>query len=102
MFEDLFYKKMEIGEKLSEQDVTEGWFPTVEEMETHKVAEHLTDDGYLPLAIYFSGDPFKDMETKMDAFTLRSYKDTVKYCKQILLTVPLEERVVRRRKKSDE
>lgn len=61
-------------------DMTDGWFPTVEELKNHNVEDKFLK--FMSIICYFSIDPFKKIEhpDKEDF----DYKETVKYCKKIL------------------
>ena len=79
-----FMKLLDIVEEFNE--VTNGYFPTVEELKAHKVEEHINE--FLPILAYFASNPFERMgiDKKDDA----RYKETVSYCKRLAYQVEIE------------
>ena len=61
-------------------DVTEGYFPTVEELSSHNVEENIQE--FLPILTYFASDPFK--RQGLPDVDNEEYKGTVSYCKRLL------------------
>ncbi len=82
---DKFYKICDIVEHVR-PDITEGYFPTVEEMEAKEVDKNIND--YLIMLLFFSRDPFKN--TNYSEKNNEEYKKTVAYAKKILLDIKLE------------
>jgi hypothetical protein len=85
MKESKFYEMCENVEKLG--DLTQGNFPTVDELKVHS-EDHLKTK-YVPLLIYFAADPLS--KTNYAGAATEAYKETVTYCKNLLCDVPLEE-----------
>lgn len=79
MKEEDFYDMLDIVETI--MDVTNGYFPTVEEMEEKNMRENMND--YLIAIAYFASDPFNRCDREPD--DMASYKETVAYCQQLLL-----------------
>lgn len=78
-----FYRMCDIVEDMG--DVVNEYYPTVEELEEHRVRERI--DKFLPLLAYYAADPFADLEIHTEP----DYQKTVKYCKKLLYTLELEE-----------
>lgn len=87
MKEEKFYDVLDKVEKIKDEDVTEGYFPTIEEIESHDVLNN--QDLYLPIIAYMAQDPFKDSDN--DAKNTVEYKASVKYCKDLLTKFDVEE-----------
>ena len=83
MKEAEFYNMCDIVESFN--DVTGGYYPTVEELEAHNIGDQT--NVYLPLIAYFASDPLK-REGKLDAAE-PDYQDTVSFCKELLCKVEL-------------
>lgn len=86
MEENLFFDILEKAENMSDEDLTQGYFPTINEIEAHVKKDNLKD--YLPIIAYFANDPFSKQQ--MDGCTANEYKATVKYCKDFLSKVELD------------
>lgn len=84
MKEKDFYELQDKVEKL--KDVTDGWFPTVDELKRY--GEDNLKTNYIELLSYFASDPFK-REQNPDYFS-EKYKETVKYCKKLLYNIRLK------------
>ena len=87
MKEAKFYEMMDIVDRIAENDVTEGYYPTIDELESHKVMSDL--DTYFPIITYFASDPFTPK--KIEGYSTNEYKATVKYCKDLLSKIKLDE-----------
>ena len=87
MKEEKFYVVLDKVEKIKDKDVTEGYFPTIEEIESHDVLNN--QELYLPIIAYMAQDPFKDSDN--DAKNTVEYKASVKYCKDLLTKFDVEE-----------
>ena len=83
MKEDKFYSYCETIEEINSP--TGDYFPTVEQLESHKVKEKI--DRYLPILIYFAGDPYKEVKDDMDLDYKDEYDKTVAYAKEIVSSV---------------
>ena len=78
MTEERFFEMRDI---LDEADnVTEGYFPTVEELEEEGVASN--PEKYAPILIYFALDPLSKFNLKESEDA--EYKRTVDYCCDIV------------------
>lgn len=78
--ESQFYDACTAVDEIS-TDVTNLYFPTVEELKSHNVTRHMNK--YLYLLIYYAGDPYKDS----DAFSeeeYSEYKRTVEYANNLI------------------
>ena len=83
MDEEKFYNMCDIVESFN--DVTGGYYPTVEELRAHNVEDNMETS--LPFITYFASDPLRragssDAEDK-------DYQETVKYCKMLMSRVEL-------------
>ena len=88
MKEERYYEKLDAADNLG-TDFTNGYFPTVEELETLGVAK--MPEKHLTILGYFAGDPLKDSVGKMPAKVAQEYKNSVKKCNEIILKIKLEE-----------
>lgn len=84
MNEDEFYKMLDIVEQFS--DVTSGYYPTVEQLQSHKVEE--MGETSLPFLAYYASDPLK--KAGLPDADVKEYRDAVAYCKKLLAEVELE------------
>lgn len=84
MTEQNFYRMLDIAEAFN--DVSEGYYPTVEELKAHDVENNI--DKFLVILAYFASDPFtkQDIEGKHD----EEYLKTVKYSKKLLYNYSLK------------
>ena len=78
--EEKFYMIMDYIEENIGLDLTEGYYPTIEELEVSEVTKDL--DTFLPIIMYFAHDPFKAQDNAQK--DLKDYKATVKFCKDII------------------
>lgn len=85
MEEQIFFDMIDKAESLSDQNLTEGYFPTITELEEHLNKGNQED--MLPIVSYFANDPFT--KQKIDGYTTNEYKATVKFCKDYLSKVEL-------------
>ena len=88
MKEDRYYEKLDAADNLG-ADFTNGYFPTVEELENLGIEK--TPEKFLTMLAYFAGDPLKDSVEKMPAKVAQEYRKSVKKCNEIILKVKLEE-----------
>ena len=86
MKEDEFYEILDLIESMEGKDLTNSYFPTIAELESHNVMKDI--ETFLPMITYFANDPFTRMG--MSESTLIEYKATVKYCKDLLTKINLE------------
>lgn len=89
MRENEFYAVLdEIDRMVDEKEnITEGWFPTVEEFKAYKVEKNLTK--YYGILSYFAADPFKTLDNPdKDS---EEYRETVNFCKKLLYNVNPED-----------
>ena len=77
MEEKKFYKLCDKIEELPD-DFTKGYYPTVEELENHKVQDNLEE--YLPIILYISKNPYKDKYVENE----EEYQKSVKYCRDLV------------------
>ncbi len=91
MTEEKFY---EICDKIDEipNTITDGYFPTVAEMEAHDVKNKI--DYYINLLAYYASNPYKE-EMKDN----EEYNNTVKYANELLLGMKFDEKKTKKRKK---
>lgn len=83
MKEEKFLEILENVENLG--DITDGSYPTVDEMERHKATDN--PEKYLFSLAYFASDPFTRMNlTEKDD---PEYKKTVSYSKRALYKIPI-------------
>lgn len=82
MNEDEFNKILDNVEKI-DTDVTDGYYPTVEEMEENGVDKE--PEKYLKFLAYFASDPF----TRMNLVRKEEpgYKACVSFSKRVLYTI---------------
>ncbi len=78
MKSDDFDRLLDIMDELC--DATDGYYPTVEEMEDHHVKEEI--NSYLVLLAYMASDPFRRAEIEPD--DTEEYKASVSYCRNLL------------------
>ena len=76
--EDAYDAILEAVEKID--NVTNGYFPTVEDLENHNVNKDIV--GNLFVLAYYASNPFQrlSLPEAEDA----DYKETVKYCRNLL------------------
>lgn len=86
--ENDFYDMCDIVENLSE-NITNGYYPTVEELEARNLKNRILDSDVLPFFIYFASNPFKKMD--MSQKDEPEYLRTVKYCSDIIQSIELIE-----------
>lgn len=82
MKEKELYKISEMVEEAMD-DLTEGWYPSVEELDDHKVVEN--PEKYVAILSYFASNPFKRLG--LVSAEEEDYKQTVKHCKQLLYRI---------------
>ena len=71
-----------------DQDITEGYFPTVEELISHNVKEKMqTDQQYLKFIAYYASDPLSRFG--YEVAETQEYKEAVKYVRKLLNEMPL-------------
>ena len=82
MSEDEFYKILDNVEKI-ETDITDGYYPTVQELEENGVDKN--PEKYIRFLAYFASDPF----TRMNLIRKEEpgYKACVSFSKRLLYTV---------------
>lgn len=85
MKKDINYKEKDfkmINDAVDSIDgqITDSYFPLVEELEAHHVKNDLKK--FLPIILYFSKDPLKDND--FDENDLIEYKRTVEYTQNIV------------------
>lgn len=67
------------------EDVTDGYYPTVSELTASHVDRH--PENFIPLLLYFSGDPFGKLEK--DEAENEDYKQLVSFSKRLLYSLNL-------------
>lgn len=87
--EDYFYKLCDAIDELSDEikNITDMYFPTVEEIKAHHVEKNINK--FLPLIMYFSTDPLKDVNGFEDEIA-EEYKKSVEYCKNLIQNLNLQ------------
>lgn len=80
--EAYFYEVLDFIDKViaDKEDITEGWWPTIEELELNKVADNMQK--FLPLIAYFSADPWKGLSHADEKDP--DYIELVGYCKKLI------------------
>ena len=86
MREDKFYEICDAAESIN-TNITEDYFPSPAEIESNINAYGI--DSQIDLLAYYASNPFK--RQGLPAAEDDDYLDTVKYCKNKLNNVPLEE-----------
>lgn len=87
MSEEKFYDQLESIEKI-DTNVTNDWYPTVEELKDNGIEKPENTIKFFNLISFFATDPFTKQGIcgKDD----REYHETVSFCKNLILTIPLE------------
>ena len=81
MKEKQFYEICDTMGKLVEENITEGYFPTVEELKANRFDKKVEE--YLPFLAYFAADPYKKVTMENDE--REKYEEMVIYVKKLLL-----------------
>ncbi len=85
MKESKFYELCDKTGEISE-NITGGYFPTVEEMKTMDVEKN--PEEYIYIISYFASNPFKRQNNSLR--NLRDYEETVRFCKDLLCKIDLQ------------
>ena len=81
-----FYRTLDTVENYTELNLTAGYYPSVDELKAYNVKSSIVK--YLPIIAYFANNPLKD--SKMNEDNREEYKNTVKYCNDLLTSLELE------------